>query len=67
MQHCKKIQLGVRGSVHAMPILIAGHFLVQETELADFKRIHLSDHPLQESGASSTHPQQIVFSEKTAE
>lgn len=50
-----------------MPILRARHFLVQERELADFKSIHLSDHPLQESGASLTHPQQIVFSEKRAE
>ena len=50
-----------------MPILRARLLLVQERELADFKRIHLSDHPLQESGASLTHPQQIVFSKKRAE
>ena len=35
-------------------------FKTQKKE--DFKGIHLSDHPLQGNGASSIHPQQIVFS-----
>ena len=48
-----------------IPILRAGCFLVQKRY--NYQRIHLSNPPLQENGASLTHPQQIVFSEKRAE